>query len=491
MRHFGRWPLLLVAPLLVPLMPVAPVRVTASIASTSKDYVVILSENASVSAKVNKEESLGNDVNDVFHSKVKGFVVELDASDVMRLKKDPQVLVVEPDAAFSVGVTDESTTSTAVSSTMSTASTASAASSSSTSVTATSTSTLTTRVDDLNIGDPIPGEYIVTLRSGVSATAFAAAQSDIGIGILGTMSSAINGFGARLSKAQLSALANDSNVVLIEENTVVGVEGDQANPPSWGIDRIDQRSLPLNQNYSYNFTGSGVRAYVIDTGVRSDHREFGGRVTTGNDQVLDGRGTEDCNGHGTHVAGTIGGQTYGVAKAVTIIPIRVLSCTGRGSIFSVLSGVEWMIDHHVAGEPAVANMSLGGSRNSGMNDAVANAVRDGITMVVAAGNNNRDASEYSPASEPLAITVGAVSMLDSRSSFSNFGPLLDIFAPGQIITSAYYRSSTDVRGLSGTSMAAPHVAGAAALLLEENPNLTPAEVASDLMSYAKIGRAHV
>jgi subtilisin family serine protease len=338
--------------------------------------------------------------------------------------------------------------------------------------------------DDLAIGDPIPGEHIVTLRNGVSAVAFASAQSDGGASILGTVSSAMNGFAARLDKAQLSALASDPNVLLIEENTVVGIEADQANPPSWGLDRIDQRSRTLDRNYSYNFTGSGVNAYIIDTGVRSDHRDFGGRVVAGRTQVSDGRGTEDCNGHGTHVAGTVGGQTYGVAKAVSIIPIRVLSCNGRGSMFNVISGVNWMIEHHAAGVPAVANLSLGGSRNSSMNLAVANAVRDGITVVVAAGNNNRDASTFSPASEPLAITVGAVSSLDSRSSFSNFGSLLDIFAPGQIITSAYHRSSTDVRGLSGTSMAAPHVAGAAALLLEENPNLTPAQVMSDLAAYA-------
>ena len=298
------------------------------------------------------------------------------------------------------------------------------------------------------------------------------------------MRSALNGFGARLSKSQLSTLAGDPNVVMIEQNAVVGIDGDQASPPSWGIDRIDQRSLPLDQNYSYNYTGAGVRAYIVDTGVRSDHREFGGRVVAGRTEVDDGRGTEDCNGHGTHVAGTVGGQNYGVAKAVTIVPVRVLSCTGRGSIFDVVYGVNWMIEDHSSGVPAVANMSLGGLVNSSLNEAVANAVRDGITVVVAAGNNNRDARGYSPASEPSAITVGASSMVDARSPFSNYGPAVDVFAPGSIITSAYFRSSTDVRGLSGTSMASPHVAGAAALLLEENPNLSPAQVEADLRAYA-------
>ncbi|MFM8956994.1 MAG: fibronectin type III domain-containing protein, partial [Actinomycetota bacterium] len=339
-------------------------------------------------------------------------------------------------------------------------------------------------IDELNIGEAIPGEYIVMLRPGVGATAFAAAQADSGTTILGTMSAAINGFGAKLSKSQLSTLASDPNVLLIEENTVVGIEADQASPPSWGLDRIDQRSLPLNQNYSYNYTGSGVRAYIIDTGVRSDHREFGGRVVAGRTQVDDGRGTEDCNGHGTHVAGTVGGQTVGVAKAVAIVPIRVLSCTGRGSMFDVIYGINWMVDDHAAGVPAVANLSLGGGRNTSTNQAVANAVLDGITVVVAAGNNNRDASGYSPASEPSVITVGSTMSNDGRSSFSNWGSLLVLFAPGSSFTSSYHRSSSDISSLSGTSMAAPHVAGAAALLLEENPNLTPAQVASDLRAYA-------
>jgi subtilisin family serine protease len=179
-------------------------------------------------------------------------------------------------------------------------------------------------IDDLAIGDSISGEYIVTLRDGVGVAAFAAAQADGGVEILGTATAAINGFGARLSKSQLSMLASDPNVELIEENTVVGIEADQANPPSWGLDRIDQRSVNRDNNYSYNFTGAGVNAYIIDTGVRSDHREFGGRVVAGSTHVHDGRGTEDCNRHGTHVAGTVGGQTVGVAKAVTIVPIRVL-----------------------------------------------------------------------------------------------------------------------------------------------------------------------
>ncbi|NCV97854.1 MAG: hypothetical protein EBW27_07700, partial [Acidimicrobiia bacterium] len=294
MRIFRRLPLIVALGLVGAVLPVAPTAaavpdvaaavpgavVVPSNTSPTKDYVVILTENASVASKVNKEESLGNDVNDVFSSKVKGFVAELDASDVRRLKKDPQVLVVEPDATFSVGVTDESTTSTTTSTTAAPSTTAGPTTSttSTTSSTSTSTSTSSTTsttvvpsVDDLNIGDHIPFEYIVTLRSGVGAAAFASAQADNGITILGTFTEVLNGFGARLSKSELSLLATDSNVLAIEENRVVGLEADQASPP-WGLDRIDQRSRTLDSNYSYNFTGSGVRAYVIDTGVRSDHR---------------------------------------------------------------------------------------------------------------------------------------------------------------------------------------------------------------------------
>ena len=481
-RHAALW---LGTTLLVGLAPVAPATaqgvtptvagvVPATAGGATKDYIVILKDSVSVAAKVRKETALGNDVTDVFASKVKGFVAELDTADVRRLKSDAQVLIVEPDSVMSVIDTQEPTSTTD----------ASTSSSTSTTSTSSTSTTVPTSPDDLDIGDAIPGEYIITLRAGVGAAAFAAAQADGGVEVLGSITDAINGFGARLNKSQLSSLASDPNVMLIEENTVVGIEADQANPPSWGLDRIDQRSVTRDGNYSYNFTGSGVNAYIIDTGVRSDHREFGGRVVGGNTQIGDGRGTEDCNRHGTHVAGTVGGQTVGVAKAVTIIPIRVLSCTGRGSIFSVIAGINWMIQDHTAGVPAVANLSLGGNRNTSLNSAVANAVADGITMVVAAGNNRRDASTISPASEPSAITVGATASNDSRASFSNFGTLLDIFAPGVSIVSAGHRSSTETIMLSGTSMAAPHVAGAVALLLEENPGLSPDDVASTLASYA-------
>ena len=256
------------------LLPVAPVSASsvppASIGRGSpatsdvegKDYIVILKDSVSVAAKVNKETSLGNDVSDVFSSKVKGFVAELDSADVRRLKNDTQVLIVEPDSVMSVIDTQEPSTTTVATSSTEPSTTSTSSSTTSTSSSTTST-TVVPSIDDLAIGDPIPGEYIVTLRDGVGAAAFAAAQADAGIDVLGTVTAAINGFGARLSKSQLSLLASDPNVTLIEENTVVGIEADQANPPSWGLDRIDQRSVTRDNNYSYNFTGAGVNAYII------------------------------------------------------------------------------------------------------------------------------------------------------------------------------------------------------------------------------------
>ena len=471
---------LLVAVTMPTVVPSTPV----SAASTQTgDFIVILNDSASVADKVRAEQSRGNEVSDVFNSRVKGFVAELDEGDVRRLRRDAQVLIVEPDSTMSVADvrsgesvgdvtshTVESSTSTTTSTTLTTSTT-----------TTTTVSAPTTPPPAEVVGDR---EYIVTLRSGVDAVPFAAAQADGGVGILGTVSAALNGFAAVLSKSQISRLAADPAVSFIEENAEVRVLADQANPPSWGLDRIDQRSVTLDRNYAYNFTGAGVTAYIVDSGVRSDHLDFGGRVAAGYTRFSDGRGTQDCHGHGTHVAGTLGGQTYGVAKQVTIVPVRVMSCTGSGSIFDVISGLDWMINHHRAGVPAVANLSLGGGRHSGLNQAVANAVLDGITMVVAAGNDDDDASRYSPASAPSAVTVGATAVTDARSWFSNYGSVIDLFAPGSDIVSAAITSSTASTTLSGTSMAAPHVAGAVALLLQEQPDRTPAAVVAELAAYA-------
>ncbi|NBR00134.1 MAG: hypothetical protein EBT97_06695 [Actinobacteria bacterium] len=264
--------------------------------------------------------------------------------------------------------------------------------------------------------------------------------------------------------------------------TVVPVSGGSAPvaAPSWGLDRIDQRALPLDSMITRPATGSGVNIYVIDTGVYAAHSQFGGRVTSGYTAVNDGWGTNDCDGHGTHVAATAAGSTYGVAPFAAVVPVRVLDCYGSGSVSGVVAGINWMIDHHVAGQPAVANMSLGGGYSATINDAVARAVADGITMVVAAGNENTDACLTSPASAPGAITVAASTSTDYKASYSNYGACVDIFAPGSSIISAATTSTTAVRTLSGTSMASPHVAGAAALVLANARSSTPAQVAEKL-----------
>ena len=250
--------------------------------------------------------------------------------------------------------------------------------------------------------------------------------------------------------------------------------------PSWGQDRIDQTALPLNGRIAAPLDGAGVNAYVIDTGVRGDHDEFGSRVQAGYDAVSGTDGTSDCNGHGTHVAGTVAGTTFGVAPAAAIVPVRVLDCSGSGSTSGVIAGINWVTANHQAGVPAVANMSLGGSYSPALNAAVRSAVADGITFAVAAGNSNADACDASPASEPAAVTVGATTSTDARASYSNFGSCLDIFAPGSGILSASSASTSGSRALSGTSMASPHVAGAAALLLSGSPSATPQAVTTAL-----------
>ncbi len=253
---------------------------------------------------------------------------------------------------------------------------------------------------------------------------------------------------------------------------------------SWGLDRVDQANLPLDGRIATNQNGAGVTTYIIDTGVRADHDEFTGRVINGFSSINDGNGSNDCNGHGTHVAGTVAGSTYGVAPSATVVPVRVLSCSGSGSTSGVIAGIDWAVRHHQAGVPAVANMSLGGGYSAALNAAVAAGIADGISFSVAAGNSSDNACSYSPASEPTAITVGSTTSTDGRSSFSNWGSCLDVFAPGSSIRSAWYTSSTSTATLSGTSMAAPHVAGAAALLLSAQPSATPAAVRNAMVGGA-------
>jgi subtilisin family serine protease len=294
---------------------------------------------------------------------------------------------------------------------------------------------------------------------------------------------AINGFAATMTEEQALLLSEDSRVAFVEEDAVVEAGATQNNPP-WGLDRIGQRNLPLNAVYSYTTTGSGVRAYIIDTGIRRTHTQFGGRAVIGFDAVGGGQNTNDCNGHGTHVAGTVGGSTYGVAKSVTLVAVRVLSCSGSGSTSGVIAGVDWVTNNHV--KPAVANMSLGGGISTALDTAVRNSIAAGVTYAISAGNSNTNAANASPARVAEAITVGATTSNDRRSSFSNFGSVVDIFAPGSGILSAWRTSDTATATLSGTSMAAPHVAGVAARYLQVNPGASPATVRNAVVGDATL-----
>ncbi|MDX2298504.1 MAG: S8 family peptidase, partial [Xanthomonadaceae bacterium] len=255
---------------------------------------------------------------------------------------------------------------------------------------------------------------------------------------------------------------------------------------TWGIDRVDQASLPLNGTYIYDTGAPSVRVYVIDTGILASHTQFGGRVVGGATAVSDGRGTSDCNGHGTHVSGTIGGSTYGIAKSVTLVPVRVFGCTGGAANSTIIAGMDWVRTNHV--KPAVVNMSLGGPAASTIDTAANNLINAGVTVVVAAGNDNQDACNFSPARVANAITVGSTTSTDARSSFSNFGSCLDLFAPGSSITSAWWTSTTATNTISGTSMASPHVAGAAALVLQGSPSASPATVRNTLVNKATLNK---
>ena len=345
---------------------------------------------------------------------------------------------------------------------------------------------------------PIEGQYIITLAD--QALARGSAKADVEAlaasvlaqaGARGTASvervytHALVGFTAQnLSADQALRLQDDARVAAVEQDQMMYANATQSNAP-WGLDRIDQRD-GRNGTYVYDATGQGVTVFVLDTGIRTGHNDFGGRAFAAFDAVGDGRNGQDCNGHGTHVAGTVGGSTYGVAKGARLGAVRVLGCNGSGSNSGVIGGVDFVAQS--SQRPAVANMSLGGGASSALDSAVRGAVQAGVTFVVAAGNENQNACNVSPARESSALTIASSTSSDGRSSFSNYVSCVDLFAPGSSITSAWYTSNTATNTISGTSMASPHVAGAAALVLQGSPSASPAAVENAIESAATTGR---
>ncbi|WP_433314553.1 S8 family serine peptidase [Micromonospora sp. CA-269861] len=340
----------------------------------------------------------------------------------------------------------------------------------------------------------VPDRYIVVLKDKkatqkeVKATASALAAANGG-SVRRVFSSALNGYSAAMNRRQAERLAADPAVSYVEQVQIASATGTQTNPPSWGLDRIDQSGSKRDNSYTYPTTGSGVTAYVVDTGIDIAHQDFGGRARYGWDAVDQDDVAQDCDGHGTHVAGTVGGTTFGVAKAVQLVAVRVLDCEGSGTSEQVLAGIDWVTANAV--KPAVANMSLGfNSNNQAVNDAISRSIGTGITYAVASGNSMQDACNVSPASAPAAITVGATDKIDFRAWFSNYGSCVDTYAPGVSIVSAAAGSGDGTLSISGTSMASPHVAGAAALLLQANPNWRPQQVRDQIVTSGVAGAVH-
>jgi subtilisin family serine protease len=323
----------------------------------------------------------------------------------------------------------------------------------------------------------IPGRFIVTLREDANPAAVA---REHGVTPDFVYTHALKGFAGDIADAAREGLLRDARVSSVEPDGVMSASIVTQSNATWGIDRVDQHALPVNGTYTYANTGAGVTAYIIDTGIRFDHAEFGGRAVTGFDAVTSGGNAADCNGHGTHVSGTVGGATYGVAKGVTLVAVRVLNCSGSGTTSGVIAGIDWVTGDHTTG-PAVANMSLGGGASSALDAAVRRSIADGVTYAIAAGNGNiagiaQDACKTSPARVTEAITVSATDATDRKASWANYGNCVDWFAPGVGITSSWYTSSTATVTISGTSMATPHTTGVAALYLQSNPLAPPQQV---------------